>query len=81
MRVHVTFYSYFKELTGISSGEIELPDGAAVQDLLRVIHETHPKLVPFQNSTLIASGVEYVGKSHPLKDGEQISLFPPVQGG
>jgi molybdopterin converting factor small subunit len=34
-----------------------------------------------QNSTLIAVGVEYQSRDYVLKDGDEVSLFPPVQGG
>ena len=32
-------------------------------------------------STLIAVGVDYQPKDYVLKDGDEVSLFPPVQGG
>jgi molybdopterin converting factor small subunit len=34
-----------------------------------------------RNSTLIAVGVDYQEKSYVLKEGDEVSLFPPVQGG
>jgi molybdopterin converting factor small subunit len=40
-----------------------------------------PKLAAMQNSTLIAVGVEYQGRSYVLQEGNEVSLFPPVQGG
>jgi molybdopterin converting factor small subunit len=30
---------------------------------------------------LLAVGVEYQPRSYVLKDGDEVSLFPPVQGG
>ena len=81
MRVQVTFYSYFKEVSGEAAAEQELEEGATAQDLLKALYARFPKLAAFQNSTLIARDVDYIGKSEPLKDGDEISLFPPVQGG
>ena len=34
-----------------------------------------------RNSTLIAVGVDYQGPSYRLGAGDEVSLFPPVQGG
>ena len=34
-----------------------------------------------QNSTLIAVGVDYQTRSYRLQEGDEVSLFPPVQGG
>jgi MoaD family protein len=81
VKVSVTFYSYFKELTGTSSVEVELAAGSDMALLLKSLYEKFPKLAAFQNSTLMAIGVDYVGKSQALKDGDDVSLFPPVQGG
>ncbi|MGN6644764.1 MAG: MoaD/ThiS family protein [Verrucomicrobiota bacterium] len=40
-----------------------------------------PKLAAMEKSTLIAVGVEYQPRDYLLKDGDVVSLFPPVQGG
>ena len=53
----------------------------ALGDLVARLHERFPKLTAMQNSTLIAVGVEYQGRDYALKDGDEVSLFPPVQGG
>ena len=81
MQIQVDFYSYFKELTGCAQTTEEVPPGATVDDLLKKLMLRFPKLVAMENSTLIAVGVEYRGRSHVLQEGDQVSLFPPVQGG
>ena len=81
MTIPVQFYSYFKDLTGTSGAEVKLTEGANVDDLLKAIYARYPKLTALSNSTLIAVGVEYQGKSYQLKPGDEVSLFPPVQGG
>ena len=40
-----------------------------------------PKLAAMKKSTLIAVGVDYQLRDFVLKDGDEVSLFPPVQGG
>ena len=40
-----------------------------------------PKLASMQKSTLIAVGVEYQPGDYVLSEGDQVALFPPVQGG
>lgn len=81
MRVTVTFYSYFKELTGCSSLCEELAEGSTLGDLMNQLQTKFPKLEPMQRSTLMAVGIEYQGSDYELKEGDQVSLFPPVQGG
>ena len=81
MIITVTFYSYFKELTGTSSVEMELPPGTPLGELHQQLMKRFPRLGEMRKSTLIAVGVEYQGAEYALKPGDDVSLFPPVQGG
>lgn len=81
MIVSVTFYSYFKELTGCATHQEQLPEGSTLEDLMKRLQEVFPKLEAMRRSTLTAVGVEYQGGDYELKEGDQVSLFPPVQGG
>jgi molybdopterin converting factor small subunit len=81
MRISVHFYSYFKELTGCAETAETLPADSTIDTLLKQLILKYPKLGAMQNSTLIAVGVEYQGRSYVLKEGDEVSLFPPVQGG
>jgi molybdopterin converting factor small subunit len=40
-----------------------------------------PELAEMKNSTLKAVGVNYQMDKFMLSDGDEVSLFPPVQGG
>jgi molybdopterin converting factor small subunit len=79
--VSVHFYSYFKELAGCAETTANLAEGCKIEDLLQQLGSRFPRWSPMQNSTLIAVGVEYQTRNHALKAGDEVSLFPPVQGG
>ena len=81
MRVTVCFYSWFKELTGCSRLDETLPPGSTVEALMGRLIARFPNLADLQRSTLIAVGVDYQGRKYVLKEGDEVSLFPPVQGG
>ena len=81
MTVQVHFYSYFKDLTGCTETSEEIPPGATLADLYAKLVGRFPKLAAMQNSTLIAVGVDYQPKHYVVKEGDEVSLFPPVQGG
>ena len=81
MRVSVSFYSYFKELTGCPRTEETLPAGTTLGDLLNLICARFPKMGSMRKSMLVAVGVEYRDQNYVLSDGEEVALFPPVQGG
>jgi molybdopterin converting factor small subunit len=81
MRVTVSFYSYFKDLTGCAQVSETLPEGSTLDDLFTQLAVRFPKLAAMRNSTLMAVGVDYQDRSCVLKAGDEVSLFPPVQGG
>ena len=81
MQVNVSFYSYFKDLTGCSETKEMLPEASSIDTLLGLLTSRFPRLATMRKSTLIAVGVEYQNGDYVLKDGDVVSLFPPVQGG
>jgi molybdopterin converting factor small subunit len=81
MTVSVHFYSYFKDLTGCTEAKIEVAEGATVGELLAAVLSQYPRLAPLQKSMLIAVGVDYAPRELVLRAGDEVSLFPPVQGG
>jgi molybdopterin converting factor small subunit len=81
MTVTVHFYSYFKDLTGCGETAETLPAGCTLEQLLARMRTRFPKLVGLEKSTLAAVGVEYQKETYVLQPGDEISLFPPVQGG
>ena len=81
MEIRIHFYSYFRDLTGCAETTITVPPGRTMSDLLNDMIRRFPKLGAMQNSTLTAVGVEYQGRGYVLQEGDEVSLFPPVQGG
>jgi molybdopterin converting factor small subunit len=81
MRVSVSFYSYFKDLTGCAQTIGTLEVGSTLRELYGLLITQFPKLRDMEKSTLIAVGTDYQSRDYVLKDGDEVSLFPPVQGG
>ncbi len=81
MRVVVNFYSYFKDLTNCAQTLQEVSAGSTLNDLYGRLITKFPKLAAMQKSTLIAVGVNYQPRDYVLQEGDEVSLFPPVQGG
>ena len=81
MEIAVHFYSYFKELTGCTRTTVTLAPDCSIADLMKQLIGLFPKLAAMENSTLIAVGVDYQTRSYRLQEGDEVSLFPPVQGG
>ena len=81
MQIPVQFYSYFKDLTGCEQTTEELPEGSSISELLKKVFLRFPKLTAMEKAMLIAVGVDYQPRDHKLKNGDEVLLFPPVQGG
>ena len=81
MTVNVLFHSYFKELAGTARIFETLPPGATLGELHDRLMARFPKLAAMRNSTLLVVGLEYQPSSQVLQEGDEVSLFPPVQGG
>ena len=81
MSVTVCFYSYFKELTGCGMTTETLPQGSTLDDLFGRLMVRFPRLATMRRSVLMAVGVDYQERHYVLKEGDEVSLFPPVQGG
>jgi molybdopterin converting factor small subunit len=81
MKVQVQFYSHLRDLAGISETEIDVAENSNVASLLEKIYEERPLLRSSDKSILVGAGVEFVDRNYQLKEGEEISIMPPVQGG
>jgi MoaD family protein len=81
MQITVHFYSYFKDLTGCSESRQTATEGETLGDLLDGLSRQFPKLAQMRKSMLTAVGLDYQTRDYRLKEGDEVSLFPPVQGG
>ena len=81
MRVIVRFHSYFKDLTGCAETVEEVANDSSLGALHDQLMKKFPKLAAMKRSTLVAVGVDYQLRDYLLQEGDEVSLFPPVQGG
>jgi len=81
MKIQICFYSYFKDLTGCPNTTESLPPGSTIGDLLKRLFVQFPQLEAMQRSMLVAVGVDYQDRNYELHNNDEVSLFPPVQGG
>ncbi len=81
MQIRVSFYSYFKELTGCAECMEPVVDNCTLGALKAAVLGRFPGLRPFEKSMLTAVGVDYQGPGYVLQAGDEVALFPPVQGG
>ena len=81
MHVRVHLFARYREATGRRQVDLELPEGGTVATAWSAMVDQHPQLAQYRPYTLFAVGHDYVEPDHPLKPGDELSLFPPVSGG
>jgi molybdopterin converting factor small subunit len=81
MKVRVQFFSRLRDLARTSAMDLEIPDGTTAADLLEILYTKTPEFRGWDQSILVASGVEFVGRDYIVKADDEISIMPPVQGG
>ena len=80
MKVSVRLFAGLRERAGAQHVEIELPDGAVVEDLLTAMGQTpvgelHP------GECVVAINREYAGAREPVNAGDEVVLFGPGRDG
>lgn len=81
VKIAIQFFSYFKELTGVDRVERDVAEGTTLGALHEALCRDLPGLREMNRATLLAVGVDYQPRGFVLKEGDVVSLFPPVQGG
>lgn len=81
MNVSVRLFATLRQQAGWKERSFDLPEGAAVRDLLALINQQQPELSLQTRVVYVAVNEEYAKGDHPLTAGDQVGIFPPVSGG
>ena len=81
MRIPVALFARFREAVGRGRVEVEVAEGATVEDVWTALAAAHPTLTRYRPHTLFAVGTDYVEADRPVRAGEEVACFPPVSGG
>lgn len=81
MRVQVLLFGVLKDLLSSRSQMLELPAGATVETLVGHYRRLVPQMDDLSSKIAIAVNGAYAKPAHPLADGDEVALLPPVSGG
>jgi molybdopterin converting factor subunit 1 len=81
IRVRARLFALQRELTGTRALDLEVADGATVEDVWTALVARHPVLAPGRPSVRFARNGDYADAADVVHDGDEVAFIPPVSGG
>jgi molybdopterin synthase catalytic subunit/molybdopterin converting factor small subunit len=81
MDVTVRLFASLREHAGAGTLALRLGDGATVADAIAELRNGALAGLPENAPFVAAVAREYVERDHPLSEGDELALVPPVSGG
>ncbi len=81
MKLRILYFATIRDLAGVREENVSLPEDSRVNDLKSHLGREHPELIKAFDSAIFAVNREFAFDDHPLEEGDEVAIFPPVSGG
>lgn len=81
MKAKVRLFARAGELAGTRATDVELGEGLTAREVYALLCQRYPALDGLGGSLMYAVNAEYVLPDHPVGEGDELALIPPVSGG
>ena len=81
MTIHILFFAAYREFLGQGDLTLQLPEGATVEDLLRILRDRGGGFTMLPTNPVVAVNREFAPLERELEDGDEVAFVPPVAGG
>jgi molybdopterin synthase catalytic subunit len=81
MRVQIRYFASVRELLGRAAETREVAPGTTAGELFDQIIAEMPRLANLKRAVMLMVNQEYVPGDHPLAEGDELAIIPPVSGG
>ena len=79
--MRVRLFAMQREIAGTRNLELDLRDGATVEDAWSALVERFPRLARGRSAVRFARNGAYTDADTALADGDEVAMIPPVSGG
>ncbi len=81
MSIRVLFFASLADITGVRETSLNPKDFSDVNSVFNRFAREFPSLECCRASALFALNSEFARPDSPVKDGDEVAIFPPVSGG
>jgi molybdopterin synthase catalytic subunit len=81
MQIEMRYFAIIRETIGQASERRQVADGTTAGQLFNALVAEYPRLERMRPLTMMMVNRGYVKDDHPLQDGDEVALIPPVSGG
>lgn len=81
MKITLRLFSVAGDLAGFREQTMDVPAGSRTGHVLEILLRRNPRFAEWQHAMRFAVNQEYVSDDHPLRDGDDVAVIPPVSGG
>jgi molybdopterin synthase catalytic subunit len=81
MKAQVRLFARLSDAAGTKSLEVELGEGLSARDVYGILCGRYPAMSGLEDTLMYAVNGEYVSPDHPVSEGDELALIPPVSGG
>lgn len=81
IQVSIKLFAVYQDVIGKSEITQNLSAGTSAGDVLQGLIDKYPQLAQWRSVTRLGINLDFVEADHPLQDGDELVLIPPVSGG
>ena len=81
MKVTVRYFAICRQMFNRDEEDIDLPEGAILQDVLDQLKEEKPEISELFETMQMSVNWQYADHKTKLSNNDEVALIPPVTGG